>query len=676
MIVINGVVALASTPWTVNPNDYRYDMTVYLNVKIDSEQMDYSKYEVAAFYGNECRGIAEPLSLGNGKECLYLRIRSNVESGEAMTFKYYDKETEKVFSVPGVSIQFESNGLIGYPSSPYLIEISDTEYFELTLSAGSGGTVDQTSESYAEGTKLTITATPLEGYSFAQWSDGNTDNPRTLIINQDMTLEAEFKVNSYSLVYLVDGKPYKEYLVEYGSEITIEAEPEKEGYTFSGWDEVPEAMPAHDVTVNGTFSVNSYMAVFKIGDEVIKTKTIVYGNPVEAPEAPAKEGHTFAGWQEVPETMPAHDIEVIGSYTVNSYRLTYTLDGETYKESTVEYGSEVTAELEPEKEGYTFSGWEGIPETMPAHDVTISGSFSINSYNAVFRIGDEVIETKSITFGSLIETPEAPEKEGYTFTGWQNVPEAMPARDIAISGNYTLNSYKLVYTVDGDIYKEYTVDYGSEVVAEVNPEKEGYTFSGWQNIPETMPAHDVTVSGSFSVNSYNVVFKIDGDVIETKSIVFGQQVVAPEAPAKEGHTFAGWKDLPEAMPAHDIEIIGSYDINSYLLSIYIDDELISAEMIEYGSVIEIKDPEVPEGMMFDGWNTEIPEYMPAHDVDIYGCYSKTSGVSRVDFDDKMEVTVFDIKGNILYRNKIWRSVKDTLSDGIYIVNGVKHLIKN
>ncbi len=623
MMIVHGVGAFASAPWTVNPNDYRYDMSVYLNVLVDSEQMDYSKYEVAAFVGDECRGIGEPLSLTNGKECLYMRIRSNEESGETLQFRYCEKETGKVFFIPDVSIQFESNGLIGYPSSPYLISLTNTSYFELSLSAGNGGTVDQESGFYAEDTELTITATPWEGYSFSQWSDGSTDNPRTIIINKNITLEAAFTINSYQLIYMVDGEKYKEYTLQFGAEIPVEEDPVKEGYTFSGWDTVPETMPANDVTVSGTFSVNSYKAVFKIGEEIIETKTIEYGSKVEAPEAPAKEGHTFTGWQDLPETMPAHDIEILGSYTVNKYKLTYMLDGETFKEYEIEYGSDITAEPELTKEGYTFSGWEGLPETMPANDVTVSGSFSVNSYNAVFKIGDDIIDTKTIEYGSKVEAPEAPAKEGHTFAGWADVPETMPAHDIEILGSYTVNKYKLTYTVDGETYKEEEVEYGAEITAEPELTKEGYTFSGWEGLPETMPANDVTVSGTFSVNSYKAVFKIGEEIIETKTIAYGSKVEAPEAPAKEGHTFAGWADVPETMPAHDIEILGSYTVNKYKLTYMLDGETFKEYEIEYGSDITAEPEPTKEGYTFSGWEG-LPETMPANDVTVSGTFSINS----------------------------------------------------
>ena len=488
MIVLNGAGAYASAPWTVNPGDYRYDMSLYLDVSFASAGMDYSRYEVGVFSGDECRGIAEVLPLDGGKECLYLRARSNVESGEMMTFRYFDKETDEIQPVDGVSFQFASNGRLGYPSEPYLVRI--IRHYDVGVSAGDGGTVDIEGGRIAEGTMMTITASPSEGHHFEQWSDGSTDNPRTVIVEGDLTLNAEFGVNSYKLVYMVDGAQHKELDVDYGSAITPEAFPEKEGHTFSGWEGLPETMPARDVTATGTFTVNSYTAVFKVGDEVVWSGSVTYGEPVVAPEAPEKEGHTFDGWSDVPATMPARDIEISGSYTVNLYHLTYVVDGSTYKDTEVPYGTAIVPET-PEKEGHTFSGWEGLPETMPAYDVTATGTFSVNSYK---------------------------------------------------------------------------------------------------------------------------------------------------------------------------------------LSLYLNNELYHSEMIEFGTPIAIEDPDIPEGMKFDGWIDEIPESMPARDVDIHGAYSAMSSISITEMDDEQEVTICDLNGLVLFKNVVWQEARGRLGKGFYIINGKKYLI--
>ncbi|MBR1491235.1 MAG: C10 family peptidase [Bacteroidaceae bacterium] len=62
--------------------------------------------------------------------------------------------------------------------------------------------------------------------------------------------------------------------------------------------------------------------------------------------------------------------------SVPSYTLVYVIDGETYKTIEVEYGASITPEEEPEKEGCTFSGWSEIPTTMPAENVTVTGTFT------------------------------------------------------------------------------------------------------------------------------------------------------------------------------------------------------------------------------------------------------------------------------------------------------------
>ena len=79
----------------------------------------------------------------------------------------------------------------------------------------------------------------------------------------------------------------------------------------------------------------------------------------------------------------------------------------------------------------------------------------------------------------------APEKEGYTFSGWEGLPEVMPAKDVTVSGSFTVNSYKLTYVVDGEVYLEETVSYGSKILCGMPaPEKEGYTSAAGRACPK------------------------------------------------------------------------------------------------------------------------------------------------------------------------------------------------
>ncbi len=730
-----GKASASPADWAVSPSDFRYDMSLYFTVAIKATGViDYESYDVAAFYGDQCRGVAQTLDLPDGSKCLSMRIRSNVESGEDIAFKIRNRETGEVTSIEGVTIPFVADSRVGYPSDPYAMVI--VRYFDVTVTAGPGGSVDFTSGRYEEGTVLTLTAVPAEGHSFEAWSDGVTEASREVTVTEDITLEASFVVNSYNLVYVLDGTEISQETVPYGTELTPADTPEKEGYTFSGWSEMPATMPAHDVTVTGSFSINSYTVTFRIGDEFEKSFTLEYGAEIIAPDAPAKEGHTFAGWQDMPATVPAHDVTILGSYTVNLYKLVYMVDGEEYLSLDVAYGSELTPAEAPVKEGYTFSGWSEVPATMPAHDVTVTGSFAINSYTVTFRIGDEFEKSFTLEFGTEIVAPEAPAKEGHTFAGWHDMPAVVPAHDVTVLGSYTVNVYKLVYMVDGEEYLTQDVDYGTELTPAEAPEKEGHTFSGWSEMPATMPAHDVTVTGSFAINSYTVTFRIGDEFEKSFTLEFGAEIVAPEAPAKEGHTFAGWHDMPAVVPAHDVTVLGSYTVNVYKLVYMVDGEeyltqdvdygteLTPAEapekeghtfsgwsempatmpahdvtvtgsfainsytltvllnempyfetILEYGTPIEIPEPEIPDDMEFCGWEPEPPATMPAHDLVINGTIRTLSGLERMIADGETQVTVHTLTGVCLYRDASPETIKERLQPGIYIVNGRKVILK-
>ena len=122
-----------------------------------------------------------------------------------------------------------------------------------------------------------------------------------------------------------------------------------------------------------------FTLLYKVDGVDYKSYQVEYGASITAEPAPTKEGYTFSGWSEIPETMPAHDVTVTGTFSINKYKLTYTVDGEVYKTYEMEYGATITPEVEPTKEGYTFSGWSEIPATMPAHDVTVTGTFTLDT---------------------------------------------------------------------------------------------------------------------------------------------------------------------------------------------------------------------------------------------------------------------------------------------------------
>jgi len=460
-----------------------------------------------------------------------------------------------------------------------------------------------------------------EGYTFNGWGDIPEWMPA-----HDVTVTGSFSINSYTLTYTIDGEEYKKYEIEYSASITPETEPTKEGYTFSGWSEIPETMPAYDVTVTGSFSINSYKLTYMIDGVEYKSYQINYGTNITAEVAPTKVGYTFSGWSEVPEIMPAHDVTVIGSFSINSYTLTYFVDDEVYKTYELEYGTSIIPEEAPTKTGYTFTGWSEIPSTMPAKDVTISGSFTINYYKLTYVIDGVEYKSIEVEYNSVITPETEPTKEGYTFSGWSVIPEKMPANNVTVTGSFTVNTYTLTYMVDGEVYKTSQVDYGTTITPESLPIKTGYTFSGWNDEPLIMPARNVTVSGSFAINSYILIYLLDEEVYKTFEIVY-ETAITPEAePTKEGYTFSGWSEIPETMPANDVTIIGSFIVNKYSVIYIIDGKVFAMDYVEYGATIVPPSVEEKEGFTFSGWD-EIPETMPAHDIIIYGSF--TSGIAEI-----------------------------------------------
>lgn len=206
----------------------------------------------------------------------------------------------------------------------------------------------------------------------------------------------------------------------------------------------------------------------------------------------------------------------------NIFRLSYIVDGTEYKSFDIEYGSAITPEPDPIKEGYTFSGWSDIPSTMPAYDVTVTGFFTKNEvayYTLTYIVDGKEYKTYSLAEGDVIKPEPEPTKEGYSFSGWVDLPTTMPAHDVTVTGSFTINTYKLKYMVDEELYKEYYYEYGAIITPEPEPTREGYTFSGWSEIPPKMPAYKVTVNGYFtkkdepSITQDHVVYQIDGGYV-------------------------------------------------------------------------------------------------------------------------------------------------------------------
>lgn len=105
-------------------------------------------------------------------------------------------------------------------------------------------------------------------------------------------------------------------------------------------------------------TAKTYTITYKVDGEVYDTKSVSYGNSITLPDAPTREGYTFSGWQTSYTTMPASNIEITGTFAINTYAVTYMVDGVQYGDSlTVDHGTKLTAPTAPAKNGAIFLGW-------------------------------------------------------------------------------------------------------------------------------------------------------------------------------------------------------------------------------------------------------------------------------------------------------------------------------
>ena len=451
--------------------------------------------------------------------------------------------------------------------------------YTFSFDADGGSDVAAITQNY--GTKIESPAAPTKpGYTFAGWVPAI---PET-VPAENMSFKAQWTINQYTLTFDADnGTEATVITQDYGTKFDTPADPTREGYTFAGWDmDIPETIPAEDMSFTAKWIANQYTLTFDSdGGSDVAAITQDYGTKIKTPAAPTKTGYTFAGWDnEIPETMPAESMSFKAQWTINQYSLTFDAGNGT--EATVitqDYGTKFETPADPTREGYTFAGWDmDIPETIPAENMSFTAKWIANQYTLTFD-SDGGSDVAAITqdYGTKIETPAAPTKTGYTFAGWDNeIPETMPAESMSFKAQWTINQYTLTFNADnGTEDVEITQDYGTKFETPADPTREGYTFAGWDmDIPETIPAEDMSFTALWSVNSYKLVYILDGEVYAEYDVEYGSEITPENDPEKTGYTFDGWTEIPETMPAHDVEIYGSFSVVTAIRTILADEKAV------------------------------------------------------------------------------------------------------
>ena len=522
---------------------------------------------------------------------------------------------------------------------------------------------------------------------------------------------------------------------------------EKDGYTFTGWKvtglptdvdttkaTISFTMPANNVTLKAQYTENApktyelkvtdAQVTLKDGGAVADLTAVRVGTELVA-TAPEKDGYTFTGWEvaglptdvdttkvTISFTMPANNVTLTPQYEKNTYTL--TVDGKAEKRT---FGEEVTVTA-PKKDGYTFTGWEkeGLPADanidgatitfkMPANNVMLKAQYTENApktykldvtnAKVTLKDGSAVADLTAVPVGTeLVAT--AAEKDGYTFTGWEvaglptdvdttkaTISFTMPANNVTLKAQYTENApktYKLDVTnakvtlKDGSAVADLTaVPVGTELVATA-AEKDGYTFTGWEvaglptdvdttkaTISFTMPANNVTLKAQYTENApktykldvtnAKVTLKDGSAVADLTAVPVGTELVATAA-EKDGYTFTGWEvaglptdvDTTKAtisftMPANNVTLKAQYtenapktyklDVSDATITLKDGGAVADLTAVPVGTELKATADEDTETSVFKNWNCtglelteeqrtahEIYFTMPDHDVNL------------------------------------------------------------
>ena len=151
----------------------------------------------------------------------------------------------------------------------------------------------------------------------------------------------------------------------------------------------------------------------------------------------------------------------------------------------------------------------------------------------------EVLSTQNIAYGDAAVAPEAPAMEGYIFIGWDKEFGCI-TDTMTVTARYAIARTVTFVDWDGTVLSTQVVADGNSATAPEAPEREGYTFTGW-DVEFTSVTENITVTAQYDIKKYSVVFcDWDGSVISEQVVEHGEAAIAPPDPAREGLNFTGW----------------------------------------------------------------------------------------------------------------------------------------
>ena len=416
------------------------------------------------------------------------------------------------------------------------------------------------------------------------------------------------------------------------------------GKLYAPGDNVPAEVTKLTAQFTNTYTVTLHTNGGTINSGNVTGYTYGVGATLPTADDMDYTGHTFKGWYDN-EGLTGDPVTAIGGtemgnkeywakWEINQYTITFdTAGGSEIAPITQDYGTAVTAPEPPAKPGYTFTGWNpALPATMPAENLTVTAQWTVNQYTITFdTAGGSAIAPITQDYGTAITAPAAPTREGYTFTGWdKTIPATMPAGDMTITAQWTVNQYTITYDLDGGTAEgnpdTYTVE--TDAFTLKNPTRPGYTFTGWSgtgltgedNLTVTIPKGSTgnrSYTAHWSLNTYSITYDLNGGTASGNptSYTVESATITLNQPTKTGYTFTGWSgtdltgedNLTVTIPAGstgDRSYTAHWSLNTYSITYDLDGGTASGNPDFYtveSSTITLNPP-TRTGYTFIGWS--------------------------------------------------------------------------
>ena len=494
---------------------------------------------------------------------------------------------------------------------------------------------------YTEASRNALAEALAEDVSGKLYSEQGIVDAATQAINDAV---AALELMTYTATFYVDGAVHATVQAKVGEQIALPEEPAKEGYVFTGWDPEVGVMGLEDVSFNAQFTagaVSYKVETYEMdvngayGAATVKTVPATTGEAVSVtPET--REGFTVDNENSILSGTVAADSSLVLKvyYSRNQYKL--SVDG---VESDVYFGAALNVAEPAAREGYTFTGWNvEVPATMPAENLTLVSQWSENdadytAYNAAVaaaqaKQGEENYDKKytAETRAALAEAL-ANDVSGKKYSEQGVVDAATKAINDAVAA-LELMTYTATFYVDGAVHATVTAKVGEQIVAPADPAKEGYIFKGWDKEVGKMGVEDVSFNAEFeeatgiayTVETYTMDVNGNYGAAETKTL-YGTTgaTVNADTTAAEGFTF---DESADNVVSGEIAADGSLVLKVYFARNQYKLTVDGVEsMVYYGAALEFANP-TKEHETFNGWNPELPETMPAHDVTVVSTWIK------------------------------------------------------